>query len=400
MTAPGWRHLGGRLRATPALHLADQALSSGTNFLGVVIVARQASPEEFGVFSIFLLAFFVTAGFDRGVPHAVAMTLEWDDERARNGYFFLPPLVLGTLATLVLVPVVWVLDPTFLGLSVLLLPLLVQDAGRMHAFSVQRPHVALLSDGIWLVVTAAGFLVVSTAAGAATLWALGGVAGLAVFRPWRIRLRRERRARTGSLLSAALEYGTLAGVGYITPLVAAPLIAVAGVGALQGANVIRGPFLMLVQGLVLHRMSGPPITPATCVREALRLSGLVLAVTLLCVPPMILLRDVYGPPLLGSTWPDVEPLVIPALLTMVVGSVAFGPLTIVRKMGRFPLAATVQLALAPFYFGLPLAGAAIAGTSGFLYATSVAYALAVVLWWTVLPRVAAGPVPRPDPALA
>jgi hypothetical protein len=278
--------------------------------------------------------------------------------------------------------------------------MLLQDAARMHAFAVQKPGLALISDGIWLGTAAVGFLVASSAAGAATAWALGGLAGLVVARPWLIRVRRQRRSATRSIASAALEYGTLAGLGYLTPLVAAPIITVVGVGALQGANVIRGPFLLLVQGLVVHRMSGPPITPATCIREALRLSAVVLAVTLLCVPPMILLRDVYGPRLLGSTWPSVEPLVVPALLTMVVGSVAFGPLTVVRKMGRFPLSAMVQLVLAPFFFGLPLAGAALDGTRGFLYATALAYAVAVGLWWTVLPRVASRPLVPADPAVA
>lgn len=391
MSPPGGRTPGERLRATPVLHLADQVLSSGTNFLAVVVVAHRTTPAEFGVFSIFLLAFFVTATFDRTVPHAVAMTVEWDDERARSGSFFLPALVIGCLGTLVMVPTLAVLDADFVLLAFLLLPMLLQDAGRMHAFAVQRPRHALISDTIWLAVAAVGCLATDTAAGAAGAWAVGGLAGFIVFRPWLIRVRRPRGAESKSLLSATIEFGTVTGLGYLTPLVAAPIITVAGVGALQGANVIRGPFLLLVQGLILHRMAGPPIAQATCVREAARLSMIVLGASVFVVPPMILLRDAYGPPLLGSTWPAVEPLVVPALLTMVVGSVAFGPLTVVRKMGRFPLAAMVQLALAPFFFGLPLVGAALGGTQGFLYATAVAYAIAVLLWWTVLPRVAALP---------
>jgi hypothetical protein len=278
--------------------------------------------------------------------------------------------------------------------------MLLQDAARMHAFALQRPLVALVSDGVWLVVAGVGFLVTGSAAGAAVAWAIGGLAGLLVARPWLIRVRHARRATTRSLLSAALEYGTFTGLGYLTPLLAAPLITVVGVGALQGSNVIRGPVLLLVQGLILHRMSGPPITAATCGREAIHLSGTVLAAAVACVLPMILLRDAYGPRLLGSTWPEVEPLVVPVLLTAIVASLAFGPVTVVRKMGRFPLAAAVQLALAPFFVALPLLGARLGDTRGFVYATAAAYAVSVVLWWTVLHRIATGPVARPDPAVA
>ncbi len=409
MTVPiqlAGRRIHDRLRDTPALHLADQVLSSGTNFLGVIAVARLASPQEFGVFSIFLITCFLTGGFNRGVPHAVAMTVEWDDERARNGFFFLPPLVLGSVAALVLVPAFAILDPSFLLLPVLLVPMLVQDAVRMHAFALQRPVVALVSDAVWLAVAAVGFLVTTTATSAATFWAVGGLAGLLVTRPWRIRVRfrrrptRPRRPHGTDLAGAALEYGAVAGIAYLSPLLATPIIALAGVGALQGVNVIRGPIQLLVQGLVAHRMSGPPISPSTCTREAARLSVTVLAATMAAFLPLFVLRGTYGPPLLGSSWPAIEPLVLPALLAQAVACAAFGPLTVMRKMGRFPLAALVQLALIPFYLGLPLAGAALGGAGGFLYATALAWAVAGALWWIVLSRVAAGAVASADAAVA
>jgi hypothetical protein len=375
-----------RLSKTPALHLADQVLSSGTTLLGIVVVSRRADPQELGVFSIFLTTYFLATGFSRAVPQAVAMTLAWDDERARNSWFFLSPLMLGGLGTAVLVPTFAILDPSFIALACILLPLLLQDAIRMRALATGRPLVAVASDATWVAVAAAGLLLTLPAAGAALAWALGGLAGLVVGQPWLVRVAWPRRAEGTGLLSATLEYGTVAGLVYLTPLAAGPIISLAGVGALQGANVIRGPFLLLGQALMLHRMAGPPITPTTCVGEALRLSGAVLGGTLACVPPVILLRDLYGPPLLGATWPAVEPLIVPALLTMVGGSLTIGPLTVVRKMGRFPLAALIQAVLAPLLFGLPLVGAAVAGARGFLSAGALAAAVGAALWWAVLVR--------------
>ena len=394
MRPAGTHRLAERLRGTPALHLADQVLSSGTNFLAVVIVARSATPEEFGLFSLFLVTFFVATGFNRAVPHAVAMTMEWDDERARSGYFFLPPMAIGVVASAALVLTFALLDGAWVPVALLLLPLLLQDAVRMHAFAVQRPELALLSDAVWLVVMVGGFVLSSSAVGAAAAWGAGAVVGLLVTRPWRIRLRFQRRPVGPSVVSAALEFATLSGIGYLTPLLASPIIGVVGVAALQGANVIRGPLILLIQGLMVHRMAGPPVLPGTSIREAARLSGATLAVTLACVPPLYLLRDAYGPRLLGATWPEVEPLVVPALLGMVLGSVAFGPATVVRKMGRFGLSAKVQGALSPAFVVLPLIGAAAGGPPGFLYATAGVYGLFALTWWIVLPQLEGRPADR------
>lgn len=69
-------------------------------------------------------------------------------------------------------------------------------------------------------------------------------------------------------------------------------------------------------------------------------------------------------------------------------------------MGRFSLAALLQLALCPFFLALPLIGAALAGTRGFLYASSLGYTVAAALRWTVLRRVgAATSTAPPDPAV-
>ena len=396
MTSPGTRHIAERMRATPALHVADQALSSSTNFLAVVVVARNATPNQFGMFSILLLTFAVATGFNRAVPHAIAMTMDWDDERARSGYFFLPPLAVGPTATGVLMVIFAIMDPRWAPLPLVFLPLLLQDAVRMHSFAVGKPHLALLSDGIWLVVEVCAFLLVSTAIGAVWAWGLGGLCALLVARPWRIRVRVQRRPVKNEVMSAAVEFATLSGLGYMTPILASPIVTIVGVAALQGANVIRGPFNLVVQALMTHRMSGPPINPSASLHEAVRLSATTLALTLVCIPPLFLLRDFYGPRLLGSTWPQVDPLVVPTCVTMVLGSVPLGPAVVARKMGFFAASAKLQGAVSPVLVGLPLLGAAVAGTRGFLYATAVGYAVWGLVWWIVLPKLAAGPAARLD----
>lgn len=392
---PAHGRMAERLRQGPVVHLADQVLSSGTNFLAVVVVARLATPKQFGTFSILLITFYLATGFNRSVPHAIALAMEWDDERSRSGYFFLPPIAVGTAATLALTVTFGVLDRSWVAPPLFLLPMLLQDATRMHAFAVQKPHIALLSDVIWLAVAAVGFLLVSTASEAATVWGLGALCGLLATRPWRIRIRLQRRPIRANALSAGLEFAITAAFIYLTPLLASPIITIVGVGALQGANVIRGPIILIVQGLIVHRMAGPAITPSTCMRAALQLSRTTLGFTLIFIPPLVLLRGTYGPRLLGQTWPQVEPLVFPALLMTVMASLGVGPTTVVRKMGRFALSAKLQGLLAPIFVGFPLAGAAAAGPSGFLYATAGAFAVFSVVWWTCLHRLSVEATARP-----
>ena len=173
-----------RLRVSPALHITDQALSSGTNFLATIAVARNGTPEEFGVFSLILLIFFLTVGYNRAVPHAIAMTLDWDNERERNAYFFLPALVLGGTCALVFAPVFAILDPSFALVAALLLPLLLQDAVRMHGFAIQKPFLAIRSDLAWFAVQLVGLGFATSAGGAATVWAAGSVCGVLVTRSW------------------------------------------------------------------------------------------------------------------------------------------------------------------------------------------------------------------------
>jgi len=341
------------------------------------------TPRQFGVFSVFLVSYYVIVGFNRAVPHAVAMTLEWEDERARNGYFFFPAWVLGGLGALVLVPIMAILEPSFALLPIFLLPLLLQDAVRMHSFALHKPGTAIASDTIWLAIELIGFALVSTPAAAALVWAGASMCGALVVRPW-LQMRWVRRPVTVSIVSSALEYLVLGGFGILAPLFAGFIISIRGVGALQGANVFRGPVTLLVQGLVAHTMAGPPISRDSCSREALSLSGIIAVATLVFVAPIVVLKDVYGPFLLGPTWPLVDPLIYPTVLSLGVCSTAFGPATVIRKMGLFRLSATVQIALTPCFVAFALLGAAQAGAEGFVNGTTVAYGISATVWWTVL----------------
>jgi hypothetical protein len=78
------------------------------------------------------------------------------------------------------------------------------------------------------------------------------------------------------------------------------------------------------------------------------------------------------------------------ILTLLLGSISFGPTTVARKMGFFKLSAKIQIALAPSFLGCALLGAALRDASGFLYGVSAAYALSSLVWWTLLPGIAAG----------
>jgi len=308
--------------------------------------------------------------------------------------YFYPAFGLGLAGGLGLVLLFGLVDHTFMVIGPLLLPLLVQDAVRMNAFASGRPSVAVLSDATWLITFLIGIAFVSTAAGIALVWALGGMCGAVVTRPW-LETCWERRSIKRDVASSSLEYVASAGLGYLLPLLAIPLVAVEGVGAVEGAMVLQGPIFLLIQALIIHRMSGPAIAVSQCLREAVQLSATTLGVVLLSIPVLVGLQNWYGPIVLGPTWPSVQPLILPTVVTLLMCAIAFGPATVIRKMGQFKLSATVQISLCPFFVAFSLGGAAVIGPPGFLLGTACAWFLSAVVWWPILWRFAKRTAPTP-----
>ena len=190
-TAPG-RHAPLRGPRGPAFALADQVLSSASNFLLGVIVARAGGAEALGTFGVAFLVWLAVLGTSRAlISEPMTVAGEPDASRTELGEGLAGSVLVGVAAAAVLGVAGLVLVLTGVGAGGLLalapwLPsLLAQDYCRGAAFRVGRPDHALASDAAFFLVQAAVTVAVF-ATGVANLtcllaaWGVGATVGMVV----------------------------------------------------------------------------------------------------------------------------------------------------------------------------------------------------------------------------
>ncbi|RTL68866.1 MAG: hypothetical protein EKK42_08510 [Pseudonocardiaceae bacterium] len=190
-TAPG-RHAPLRGPRGPAFALTDQVLSSASNFLLGVIVARAGGAEALGTFGVAFLVWLAILGTSRAlISEPMTVVGEPDASRTELGEGLAGSVLVGVAAAAVLGVAGLVLVLTGVGAGGLLalapwLPsLLAQDYCRGAAFRVGRPDHALASDAAFFLVQAAVTVAVF-ATGVANLtwllaaWGVGATVGTVV----------------------------------------------------------------------------------------------------------------------------------------------------------------------------------------------------------------------------
>ena len=140
--------------------VADQGLSSITNFALAVLVARSVDVEGFGAFAIAFSGYLFAAGIAKAVasePLMVRFSGVTDPValRSAGGEAVGTALVVGVLTEIVAVVAGYLLGgelgAALLALGVVLPGLLLQDAWRFYFFAIGRPARATANDALWAV---------------------------------------------------------------------------------------------------------------------------------------------------------------------------------------------------------------------------------------------------------
>ena len=311
-----------------ALTLADQLVSSASNFLLGVLIARAGGADALGAFGIAFLVWLAVVGVNRALvtePMTVIGGTESSQAELRKGLQASVVLGLGVTAVLVVacgvVELAGVSPVGVLALAPWLPSLVAHDYCRAAAFRLQRPDRALLSDLTFAVVQAAltvGLFVLDVRSVAAFLaaWGFGATAGAAVGMGLaRIRLG----ARGGVARLRALwprsrwflaEFGTAfpADQGYL--LLLPVLLGMAQFGLYRAGASLIGPVVVVF-------LAGGNVALPECVRRLRqggmrgladympRLTGAILAVTVLycggvAVFAEPILRLTYGEEFAGA----------------------------------------------------------------------------------------------------
>lgn len=429
--------------------VVDQAVSSATNALLSVMVARQASAVGFGAFGIAYTVYLFSLGFTRAVaaepllirrPAAVRSDPSGDGAavggvgsaagvagvvRGAVGSAAGAAIVIGVLIGLgcaaAAVAIGGQIGAALLPLGIGLPALLVQDVWRFELIAGGRGRDATVNDLVWGV-TLVGALAIAPKASEAGLAPLvvawvGTGALAAVLGAWQtsavpapMRARRWLREQRDLIPHLVLEFLARTGGRQLTVFAVGLVSGLAALGAIRAAEVVFGPLNVILLGAnvsavphiasVLRRAPGDLAAAAR--RLSLQLAGLALAVGALSLA----IPTSLGRTILGASWSVAAPVLIPQALLMAGNAANTGPLAGLRALEQVARSARVRMLLSPLSVVVGTVGALAGGAVGATLGLAAVNWLGAGLFWRQFrsataeldrPRgVGAAAVARPD----
>jgi O-antigen/teichoic acid export membrane protein len=395
--------------ATRALRLgwglADQAVSSLTNFAVVLLAIRDVGSAQFGAFSLAYVTYGFVLSASRGLVTAPlqvrfsgADLLPWRRAVAQcTGAAAVGGLAAGCGALAVAVLLNGTARGAFTALGLMLPGLLLQDSWRYSFFALGRGSQAFLNDSIWAIalIAALGLLratrhqavfwfILAWGTAAAIAAAAGAIQAGVLPRPaqaWQwVRAHRDlgfRYLAESMSINGASQLRTYA-VGIIVGLTA--------IGYLQAANTLMGPFMVIYLGMTLVTVPEAVRAMRTSLRH-LRLfclvAGLGLALMCLAWGAMLLAALPWGLGnwLLGPIWRPAYPLILPLTLSIMGGCIDSGATSGLHAMGAARRSLRAGVVSSALYLSLTVTGTFIAGVLGTAWGLAIGTWIGALVWW-------------------
>ncbi len=387
--------------------LADQAVSSLTNFAVGAFVARSLGATAFGIFSLVWVTYAVIVNISRGLasdPLLVRFSGEPDHAyrsavRAMTGTATILGAVAGAICAAVGTLVGGALGAAFVALGLVAPALVLQDAWRYAFFAAGQGRKAFVNDLLWGAALIPSMLLTVTAgrgvAAFVLAWGLPAVLA-AGYGCLQARLL-PRPASLGRWLREHRDLGPrylaenvctsggsqlrMYGVGAVAGL--------AEVGAIRGGELLVGPFMAVLMGLslvavpeaarVLRR--SPHRLPRFCLILG---SGQAAAALLWGLALLFLLPAGIGRFVLGSLWEPSSALIVPITVSVMNASLATGAAAGLRALGAARRSLRAQLVTVTAYVTCGIGGAVLAGAPGSSWGIAAATALGAGTTWLQL----------------
>jgi O-antigen/teichoic acid export membrane protein len=387
--------------------VADQAVSSLTNVVVGLYVARTLGPVDFGAFSLAYVTYAFLLNASRGVAtdplvvrHSGSPDASWRTAASRSAGTATVVGVVGGAACLfaaVLFGTDGATGAAFLALGVTVPGLLLQDAWRFVFFSCGRGGQALLNDAVWGT-TLLVCLTLVTAGGQADvlsvtlIWGFTGTVA-ALFGAVQVRsLPRPSQCLRWVLDNRDLaprylaENLSMSGAAQLRMYGVGALAGLTAVGAVRGAEVLMGPFFVLLYGLSAVAVPEAVRVRKRASQDLLRFClslGALMAAAAACWGAVLLLLMPLGPGgwLLGDVWPLSSALLVPATLAVVNASFSVGASAGLRALAAARRSLRAQLVGAAAYFVGGITGAALGGAVGSAWGIAAATFVGAVVWW-------------------
>jgi O-antigen/teichoic acid export membrane protein len=414
-TTGGWRALVHRA----GWGIADQALSSLTNFALGILVARSASPEEFGAFTIVFATFILTLGLARamtGEPLLVRHTESAHaDLRLATASATGTAIAVGTVAGLACIVTGVALraavGDALIALGILLPWLLLQDAWRFAFFAAGRSQAAFANDLIWAALLLPALVLFSGTRNASArdlilIWgataavaAAAGIFQAHVIPDPRSSIRWIRGHRDLAPRYVG-EYVAVSGAYQLSIYGVAAVASLAAVAALRAGQLLLGP--LNVFGLAAGVAAVPEFVRISRRRpDAIRGASAALSVGMVGIATvwgsaLLLLPARIGELALGSQWAGASLVLLPLVLARLGSGAQTGPSTALRARGAARRSLRLRAVSATLVTSGTIGGAVVGGALGAAWALAAAECLSAVLWWWQVLVVTRKP--RADPA--
>lgn len=385
-----------------ALTLGDQVLSSVSNMLAVVLVARAVSAEEFGTFALGYSVLTLVLGLTRGY-FGTRVSLEHDDTRAR----VLTRQLIGSVLIIspVVVAVVFVLSHVMSGgdpggilvIVALATPVVcMQDVGRFGAVAAGKPGAAFLSDGLWVALMLIPFALGTRVPAKVVLW-LWFAAALAALITIMASLRvgpdlrgGMQQLRTRHAVGEATTWGTVISTSATLWIlfVASAAISPVASGSLRGASTAMGPVNVLIAfiglGLTPMLVRRPRSQDVSfCLRAGIGLA----VIAALWGGVLLVLPTWLGQAFFGDSWTGIRsvlPVTTVEYVLLCLSAVTTLGLR-VNHLSRDLLTQRIITGTVTVVLGGVVAFAT-RSTIGIAMATATAAGVAAVVGWTLFTR--------------
>ena len=386
--------------------VADQAMSSISNFAINIYIARTLGSVQYGAFSLA----YVTYGFALNASRGLAT----DPLLVRFSGTDVPTwrravssctgtaTVVGLVTGAGVIAIAAVLHGTaglaFLALGLALPGLLLQDSWRFAFFAQGRGSQAFLNDAVWVLALLPALVILQMThhtdvfwfvlAWGAAAWVAAAVGPLQARVVPRLRqtdrwVSRHRDLGPRYLLEGIIGSGSTQARNYAVGL----LLGLAAVGYVQAANTLMGPFMVVFFGMglvtlpeaarLLRRSARRMVLFCAAVGGGMAMLGLAWGIVLLVALPRGL-----GQLVLGDIWRPTYPLVLPSTLTILGGCASAGAGTGLHALGAAKRSLRAMIIASVIYVIGSVAGTVTGGAVGTMRGAAIAAWIgAMAFWW-------------------